>query len=317
MMKSETHTQARAWWILWPVLIGAGLGLSWGLSAETPLVQAIGHTTLLTVALGLARFTPAPGAREGEHQDAPQTHGLVLRASGFARDVEAGARDLDQTCVVLNAAAEEREAALGNIRAAITELERSLAEETARASEAARQAIEMRSEVDRSAEVVRSTLTLMKEIADRVSVVSEIAKQTNLLALNAAIEAARANEAGRGFAVVADEVRRLAARSGEAAETILDITERGVGATEDSCFQIMRLLPRIQATAEEVQAVTQEAEAQTRGVAVIARAVDHLDEASHEERNRAALLARYARGFHARSRQLDAALRSPSSAAPR
>jgi len=79
---------------------------------------------------------------------------------------------------------------------------------------------------------VQKTVRAMKDIADKTSIVEEIARQTNLLALNAAIEAARTGDAGRGFAVVAAEVRKLAERSGEAAKEISKLSAGSVEVAE-------------------------------------------------------------------------------------
>jgi len=72
------------------------------------------------------------------------------------------------------------------------------------------------------------------EIGAIVKLIGQLATQTKMLSLNASIEASRAGEHGRGFAVVAEEVRKLAEQSGEAAESIRDITEAILGGTTEA-----------------------------------------------------------------------------------
>ena len=119
----------------------------------------------------------------------------------------------------------------------------------------------------------------MNDIAEKISIIEEIAYQTNLLALNAAIEAARAGEHGRGFAVVASEVRKLAERSQAAAQG--DQRARGVereGRRDARGRFSAQLVPAIRKTAELVQEVAAASREQASGVAQINRAMGQVDQ---------------------------------------
>jgi len=125
---------------------------------------------------------------------------------------------------------------------------------------------------------VRETVTAMNSIAERISIIEEIAYQTNLLALNAAIEAARAGEHGKGFAVVATEVRKLAERSQAAAKEISGLSSSSVKVAERSGQLLQDLVPSIQKTASLVQEVAAASSEQSSGVAQIGKAMAQVDE---------------------------------------
>ena len=117
------------------------------------------------------------------------------------------------------------------------------------------------SDAEDSGRTVSETVTAMQCIADKITIVEEIARQTNLLALNAAIEAARAGEQGKGFAVVAAEVRKLAERSQTAAVEISELSARTVQVAETARDKLSRLVPEIKKTSElvnEISAATHE-----------------------------------------------------------
>ena len=93
-----------------------------------------------------------------------------------------------------------------------------------------------------SQKVVGDTAAAMQAIAQRVSIIDDIAYQTSMLALNATIEAARAGERGKGFAVVALEVRQLADRTQSASKEIGELAARSVLSADSATDKLRELV---------------------------------------------------------------------------
>lgn len=133
-------------------------------------------------------------------------------------------------------------------------------------------------DADESGKAVKDTVDAMKAIAEKISIIEEIAYQTNLLALNAAIEAARAGEHGKGFAVVATEVRKLAERSQTAAKEIGNLADSSVKVAERAGQLLVELVPSIKKTADLVQEVAAASREQSSGVGQMNKAMAQVDQ---------------------------------------
>lgn len=157
-------------------------------------------------------------------------------------------------------------------------------------------------------EAVAKTVAAMKNIAEKISIIDDIAYQTNLLALNAAIEAARAGEHGKGFAVVAAEVRKLAERSQLAAHEIGEVAESSVELAEHAGSLLETIVPSIGQAAELVQEIAVGSEEQLTGMDQINDAMEQLNQLTQQNASSSEELSATAEEMSAQAEQLQQAM---------
>ncbi|MDH5516857.1 MAG: methyl-accepting chemotaxis protein [Gammaproteobacteria bacterium] len=199
----------------------------------------------------------------------------VDNMASASEEVSATAQSLSQNASEQAASVEETSASLEQMNASITQNAENSKTTDSMATAASTQAEE-------GGGAVGETVAAMKQIADKIGFIEDIAYKTNLLALNAAIEAARAGEHGKGFAVVADEVRKLAERSQSSAEEISDLAGNSVKVAEHAGNLIHEIVPNIKKTADLVQEISAASEEQAAGVGQINGAMEQLDKSAQQ-----------------------------------
>ena len=219
-----------------------------------------------------------------------EVRGAADNLSSASEEVSATAQSLSQTSSEQAVSVEETSASIGQMTSSINQNTENAKVTDGMAFKAAKEATE-------GSEAVKETVSAMKSIADKISIIDEIAYQTNLLALNAAIEAARAGEYGKGFAVVAAEVRKLAERSQFAAQEIGEVARGSVQLAEKAGDLLDEIVPIISKTSNLVQEITAASEEQANGVGQINTAMEQLNKITQQNASSSEELAATAGGM--------------------
>ena len=194
-----------------------------------------------------------------------------------SEQVAAGSEELSASAIELSQGASDQAASVEEVSASMEEMTSSIGQNAENAQTTNSMTTKAAADTARGGQAVAKTVEAMKQIADKILIVEEIARQTNLLALNAAIEAARAGEHGKGFAVVAAEVRKLAERSGSAASEIGELSTSSVKVAEEAGELLAKIVPDIERTAELVQEIAAASNEQNTGGEQVNLAVQQLD----------------------------------------
>ncbi len=221
-----------------------------------------------------------------------------------ASNVANAAEQTSSTSQLMSNGASEQAATTEEVSSSIEEMTANIQQNADNAHETekiARKAAEDILTSNRSAELA---MKAMKEIADKIYIVGEIARKTDLLAINAAVEAARAGEHGRGFAVVATEVRKLAERSQIAAEEIEKLAKHGVEVSVTAGTKLQNVVPDIQRTAALVQEITAASAEQNSGASQINNAIQQLNQITQQNAAGAEQLSTSAEELSAQAEQL-------------
>lgn len=318
------------------MLLGLAVAVISGLLMARAITKPIVHLAELSERMARGDLTALglEASSDGKNEVASLQRSfqrMATRLRDMVSQLSTGITSLSTSTAEIASTAREAAAASAQQAVTVTEVSTTMEEIQATSQAAAKNAQEVVTSaervavsgvdglktVDRAAVIMNTIEERVREIAERILLLSEqnkqigeivetvndLSEQSNLLAVNASIEAAKAGEQGRGFAVVAGEVRTLAEQSKRATQQIRGIlsdiqkatqtavmsTEEGTKRAKDGMTAITSvretitdLARTLEDSADRVRQIAGTATQQAAGIQQISEAVGALARAGKE-----------------------------------
>jgi len=207
---------------------------------------------------------------------------ILITAQMASTNIAITSNEMSSNSQQVSQGATEQAASVEEMAASMEEISSNIQQNTDNAQKTKTISSKAAIEIQEGSQNIKITVDSMQTIAEKISIIGEIAFQTNILALNAAVEAARAGEHGKGFGVVAAEVGKLAERSKIAAAEIDELSKSGVDIAEKSRDMLKVFVPRIEETSELVEEISTASLEQNAGVDQINDAIQMLNQVTQQ-----------------------------------